>query len=38
MRSCKIMRPAIKAMARGLGDGDLSALANLESVENIPFI
>jgi acetyl-CoA synthetase len=37
-RSGKIMRRVIKAKALGKETGDLSALANPESVENIPRI
>ncbi|VVB72539.1 Acetyl-coenzyme A synthetase [uncultured archaeon] len=37
-RSGKIMRCVIKAKALGNPAGDISALANSESVENIPLI
>jgi len=37
-RSGKIMRRVIKAKALGKETGDLSALANPESVDNIPLI
>ena len=37
-RSGKIMRRVIKAKALGKDTGDLSALANPESVDNIPRI